>query len=54
MFVKVADNEIIEDPVRKGSGEGWYWYEGVHPHDTRVQRGYLDIINDDVATGVCS
>lgn len=52
MFVKVADNEIVVGPQSiKGSGEGWYWYEGVHPHDAAYNEKIVVSVDGDVATG---
>jgi len=52
MFVKVADNEIQIGPQSsKGSGDGWYWYEGVNPLDAGLNQKVQVSISDDVATG---
>lgn len=52
MFVKVINNEIAVGPQsRKGSGEDWYWYEGVHPHDAAYNEKITISVDGDVATG---
>ena len=52
MFVKVANNEIVVGPQsRKGGSEGWYWYEGVHPHDAAHNEKITISVDGDVATG---
>lgn len=52
MFVKVINNEIAVGPQsRKGGGEDWYWYEGVHPHDAAYNEKITISVDGDVATG---
>lgn len=52
MFVKVINNEIAVGPQSsRGGSEGWYIYEGVHPHDAAYNEKITISIDGDVATG---